>query len=809
VINKYTTKKVYLHATKRWFIMERVIIVGGVAGGATAAARLRRLREDVEIIVLERGNYVSFANCGLPYYVGNVIKEREQLELMTPETFFDRFNIDVRINHEAISINRNTKKITIKNLQINREYTLDYDYLILSPGASPIVPPFKGLHDVPTFTLRTIPDAVKIKEYAIKSEINHATIVGGGYIGLEMAENLKEIGVKVKIVEMIDQVLTPLDREMAQFVHEELILNGVCLQLGDAVDSFECDDNNCNYVIPRSGKKIKTDIIILAIGVKPENHLAKDAGLEIGAKGHIIVDEHMQTSDPYIYAVGDAVQVKNFITQNSTAIPLAGPANKQGRIAADNIAGRNSIYKGIFGAAVLKVFDLTVSFVGLNEKQIKNANIPYEKVYIHPNNHAGYYPGAIPISLKLLFEAPSGKILGAQATGDPGTEKRIDVISTVIKFGGTVFDLEDLELTYAPPYGSAKDPINMAGYVASNVLKGDHPIWHWDSLPLKDNKYVLDVRTQDEYNVGHIEDAVNISDLELRDRIDEIPKNKDIYVYCEVGFRGYLATRLLKQKGYENVYNLTGGYKLYKIAQASTEELAAQCGPSQEIMDEMIEKRSIEKDEYIEVDACGLSCPGPLNAMIRALETLPEDKKLKIYATDPGFKSSIEAYVKLNNRIQLLYLGKEEGKLVAILQKGKISEEEIEAPLRIKRKTRKERRGFDAPALSEIDVDELYKRLDSNDPPGVLVDVRAPQEYFGLGGHIKGAILIPLGELMNDITQLNKYRDKEVVTICHAGARSMMAAQLLVQAGFKDVRNLIGGMISWHRKGYPIIKEAN
>ena len=791
-------------------MMERVIIVGGVAGGATAAARLRRLKEDIEIIVLEKGEYVSFANCGLPYYVGNVIKERYQLELMTPEEFFNRFNIDVRIRHEAISIDKINKNITIRNQDIDKEYTLDYDYLILSPGAAPIIPPFKGLKDVPNFTLRTIPDSVKIREYAEKSNIKHATIVGGGYIGLEMAENLKQRGIKVKIVEMLDQVIAPLDKEMAQFVHQELILNGVCLQLGDAVDYFEYD-GQCNYVIPRSGKKIKTDMIILAIGVRPESQLAKEAGLELGTKGHIIVNDQMRTSDPFIYAVGDAVQVKNLITQEPTAIALAGPANKQGRIAADNIAGRNSRYNGVLGAAVLKVFDLTVAFVGLTEKQLKNTDTKYEKIYIHPNNHAGYYPGAIPVSLKVIFEVPSGKILGAQAVGGPGTEKRIDVISTVIKFGGTVFDLEELELTYAPPYGSAKDPINMAGYVASNVIKGDHPIWHWDEIEeiQNNNSFILDVRTKEEFDVGNIENSINISDLELRDRLNEIPKDKNIYVYCEVGFRGYLASRLLMQKGYKSVRNLTGGYKLFKTAQSTTEELAAECGPTEEIIEEMIDRKRVETEEFIEIDACGLSCPGPLNAMIKALEILPPDKKLKIYSTDPGFKSSVEAYAKLNEAVHLLNLGKEEGKLVATLEKSEVTQEELKAPIKIKKATRKERRSTNAPSLSDISVDELYERLESEDSPAIMVDVRSPQEYYGLVGHIKSAKLIPLGELMNNSVALQNYKDDEVVIICHSGARSMMAAQILAQAGFRDVRNLTGGMMMWHRKGYPVAKETN
>ncbi|MFX0019850.1 MAG: FAD-dependent oxidoreductase [Promethearchaeota archaeon] len=788
--------------------MQRVVIIGGVAGGASAAARLRRLREDFEIIVLEKGLYVSFANCGLPYYVGNVIKEREQLELMTPEDFFDRFNIDVRVNHEVLSINKEEKTVNIKNLEIDKEYSLEYDYLILSPGASPIVPPFKGLEEVPSFTLRTIPDSVKIREFAEKNEVKHATIIGGGYIGLEMAENLKERGIRVKIVEMLDQVLAPLDKEMAQFVHQELILNGVCLQLGDAVDSFECDQNKCNYVIPKSGKKVKTDIVILTIGVKPENKLAKDAGLKLGPKGHIVVDENMRTSDPYIFAVGDAVQTKNFVTNEPTAIPLAGPANKQGRIAADNIAGRFSKYKGVLGASVLKVFDLTVSFVGLSEKQLKNTDIKYEKIYVHPNNHAGYYPGATPITLKLLFEVPTGKILGAQAVGGSGTEKRIDVISTVIKFGGTVFDLEELELTYAPPFGSAKDPVNMAGFVGANVIKGDHPIWHWEDLPeiQQNNSFLLDVRTPEEYAVGSIENAVNINDLELRNRLNEIPKDKDIYVFCEVGFRGYLTTRLLVQKGFNSVYNLTGGYKLFKTAAATTQEIAEACGPPEEVIEEMIDRKTFEIDELMEVDACGISCPGPLNALIQGLENLSQGKKLKIYATDPGFKSSVEAYVKLNESVNLLKLGKEEGKLVAILEKGEVTSDELKAPIKVRKKTRAELRTQDAPALSEISVDELFDRLGTDDCPAIIVDVREPQEYHNVG-NIKDAKLIPLGKLIRNVDLLNEYKDKEIVVLCAVGGRSMMAAQLLVREGYRDVRNLSGGMRVWQRKGYPVERE--
>jgi NADPH-dependent 2,4-dienoyl-CoA reductase/sulfur reductase-like enzyme/rhodanese-related sulfurtransferase/TusA-related sulfurtransferase len=786
--------------------MKRVVIIGGVAGGATAAARLRRLKEDYEIIVLEKGSYVSFANCGLPYYVGNEIKDREQLELMTPEGFKDRYNIDVRINNEAVSIDREKKLVSVRNTTTQKHYDLEYDYLILSPGASPIIPPFEGLEEVPVFTLRTIPDSVKIKKFVKSNNIKHATIIGGGFIGLEMAENLREQGLRVKIVEMLDQVMPSMDKEIAQFIHEELILNGVCLQLKDPVDSFSCDENkDCYYVIPKSGKEIETDMVILSIGVKPESQLAKAAGLEIGKKGHILVDENMKTSDPSIYAVGDAVQIQNFITKEPTSIALAGPANKEGRIAADNIAGRQSTYKGALGSSVVKVFDMTVASVGLSEKQLRGSSITYDKVYVHPNNHAGYYPGATPIALKLLFEKPSGKILGAQAFGGPGTDKRIDVIATVMNFNGTVFDLEDLELTYAPPYGSAKDPVNMAGYVASNVLKGDHPIWHWDELEdiKKNNSFLLDVRTEEEFSIGTIEGATNIPDEELRDRLDEIPKDKDIYVFCEVGYRGYLSTRLLLKKGY-NVHNLTGGYKLYRTATASIEELAASCGPPEEIIEEMVKEKKVESDGIIELDACGLSCPGPLNTLIKGLEELPENKRLKVYATDPGFKSSVEAYASLNEDVELVSLGKDSGKMVALLEKR--AEKVVEKP--VKKKSRKELRGPNAPPITNITPEELYKRLGNGNSPKLIIDVRTPGEFGGYGGHIKGAENFPLNNVMMNPGKLKEKVDPsdEIVVLCAVGSRSAMAAQILARAGFTDIRNLVGGISNWMRKGYPVVR---
>ena len=790
--------------------MTKAVIVGGVAGGASAAARLRRMKEDFEIIMLDKGPYVSFANCGLPYYVGNVIKERGSLELVTPRRFKSWFNIDVRVNSEVISIDRENKQIMVKDITKSEDYKLDYDYLILATGSKPITPPFPGLEYVPYYSIWTIPDAVKIRDYVEKYQIKKAVIVGGGFIGLEMAENLVEKGVNVKIVEMLDQVMPPIDREMAQFIHQELILNGVCLVLEDPVDSFGRLDNDKPFVKTKSGRVIETDLIILSIGINPQSELARETGLELSQRGHIVVNESMQTSDPNIFAVGDVIQTQLYQTEEKISIALAGPANKQGRIAADSIAGRKMHYKGIMGSSVVKIFDATVASVGLSEKQLKNTEIKYEKIYVHPNNHAGYYPGATPLSIKLIFEVSTGIVLGAQIVGGSGTEKRVDVISTLIKMRGTVFDLEELELTYAPPYSSAKDPVNMAGFVASNFLRGDIALKQWHDIEkFKENGgLILDVRTTIEHEARRIDGSINIPLHELRSRLNDLPKDQPIIVYCEVGYRSYLATRILMQSSFREVYELTGGFKLYEMANAKTEDIVAACGGSAPIMEEYIKTKSSESDEYIVVDCSGLSCPGPLNAMIKSLETLPKNKKLKIYATDPGFKSSVEAYAKLNEAVQLLSLGKEEGKLIATLERGETPLIEFEVPTIVKKKTRKEMRGPTTPPLTNITPAELYERIDSDDPPAIIVDVRTPGEFYGPHGHIKSAKLIPLGELMNNIDALKEYQNEEIISVCHSGARSMMAAQLLAQAGFKDIRNLTGGMIMWNRRGFPVIRES-
>ncbi|WP_431689616.1 CoA-disulfide reductase [Peptostreptococcus anaerobius] len=543
--------------------MKKILIVGGVAGGATAAARLRRLDETSQIIMFERGEYISFANCGLPYYIGGVIENREALLVQTVEGMSKRFNLDIRNFSEVVSIDPENKTISVKNLKTNEEYKESYDELILSPGASPIKPPIPGLDKADNvFTLRNIPDTDRIKAYVDDNRPKEAVVIGGGFIGVEMAENLVGRGVKVHLIEMLEQVMAPFDYEMAQILHGHMEDNGVDLILGDGVDSFK---NDGNTIVLKSGKQISTDMTILSIGVRPENQLAKDAGLDLGPRGHILVDENMMTSKDHIYAVGDAIQTKDLIFQEGASIALASPANRQARIVADRINGIDSKYKGVLGTSVAKVFDMTASSTGNNEKKLKQMGIEnYETVHLHPLSNAGYYPTANPMDLKLIFEVPSGKVLGAQAIGYTGVEKRIDVIATAIAAGMTVRELQDIELAYAPPFSSAKDPVNMAGYAASNILDGlvkKVDVMEIDQL-VEDGEYLLDIRTGEEYSLGNINGSVNIPLDELRDRMDEIPKDRIIYVNCQVGLRGYLGCRILNQNGF-NTYNLDGGYSLY------------------------------------------------------------------------------------------------------------------------------------------------------------------------------------------------------------------------------------------------------
>ncbi|GEA59401.1 FAD-dependent oxidoreductase [Vibrio comitans] len=567
--------------------MTKILIVGGVAGGASAAARARRLSEDAEIIMFERGEFVSFANCGLPYHIGGDITDRSKLLLQTPESFLARFNVDVRVMNEVVAIQRQEKTVTVKNLLDGTEYIESYDFLLLSPGAGPIVPPIEGLNNPLTHSLRNIPDMDRIINTLKMNKAEHATVVGGGFIGLEMMEAFHQLGIKTTLIEMADQVMTPVDREMAGFVHTEILDKGIDLKLGVALQSVEHIPNQhianteageaehhqhlqgSLKLKLNSGEELATDILIMAIGVKPETRLAEQARLKIGQLGGIHTNESMQTSDPYIYAVGDAIEETDFVTGNQTLVPLAGPANRQGRMAADNMLGRQETYQGTQGTAICKVFDLAIASTGKNEKQLLREGINYEKVYVHTASHASYYPGAEIVSFKMLFDPTTGKILGAQATGKDGVDKRIDVMAVAQRAGMTVDQLQHLELTYAPPYGSAKDVINQAAFVANNIVKGDSTPIHFDQVDnLSDDQVLLDVRNPAERKDGnHIQGDINIPVDQLRHRMHELPKDKEIVVYCQVGLRGNVAYRQLVNNGFK-ARNLIGGFKTYTTANA-------------------------------------------------------------------------------------------------------------------------------------------------------------------------------------------------------------------------------------------------
>ena len=540
--------------------MMKTIIIGGVAGGATAAARLRRLDEKAEIIILERGEYVSFANCGLPYYIGGVITDREDLTLQTPESFKERFNIDVRVLNEAVKISPDTKTVTVKNLRTGETYEEPYDNLILSMGAEPIRPNIEDADGSNVFTLRNIPDTLKIKNYIDTAKPRSAVVIGGGYIGVEMAENLAQAGLKVAIVELADHLIAPLDFDMAADVHRYIKFKGIYLHLNNGVKAI-----SGNTVILQNGD-ITADMIIMSVGVRPETAIAKDCGIELNARGSIIVNNKMQTNMPNIYAVGDAVEVEDFITKKPAFIPLAGPANKQGRIAADNIAGYESVYTGTQGSAVLKLFDMTVATTGLNEKTATAAGIDYDKTYTYSASHATYYPGAAQMSIKALWDKKTLKIIGAQIVGFDGVDKRMDVLATAIRFGAKITDFTTLELCYAPPFGSAKDPVNMLGFVAENIVSGKLKQFFWhdvENLARDGSVFLLDTRTPYEVMYGKIDGFINIPLDELRERIDEIPKDKPVYVHCHSGLRSYLACRILIGNGYD-CYNLAGGWRLYE-----------------------------------------------------------------------------------------------------------------------------------------------------------------------------------------------------------------------------------------------------
>ncbi len=649
---------------------KKVLIVGGVAGGASTAARLRRLGEDYEIVMFEKGEYISFANCGLPYYIGGAIADRSKLIVQTVEAMADRFNIDVRVSSEVEKIDRENKTVSVRDLKSGRTYDESYDVLVLSPGASPIKPPIAGIEAAANlFTLRSIPDTDAIKKYVDENNPKHAVVVGGGFIGLEMAENLRDRSVKVTLVEMADQVMAPLDYEMAAIVHDHLADKDVELVLQDGVKAFA---DGGRTVVLNSGREIATDMVILAIGVQPETRFAKDAGLAVNARGAIVVDSRMKTSDPAIYALGDAVEVTDYINGQPTMIPLAWPANRQGRIVADNIAGREAAYPGTLGSSVAKVFDLTVAATGNNEKVLKRLGIDYQVLHIHPGSHASYYPGAFPMSLKLLFTPKEGKILGAQAVGFDGVEKRIDVLATAIKGKLTVFDLPDLELCYAPPYSSAKDPVNMAGYLATNIIDGlvETVQWHEvDAIAARGGLFV-DVRDPFELALGKIDNSVNIPLGQLRKRAGELPKDKEIYVYCQVGLRGYIACRMLTQLGYR-CRNVDGGYKTYALVKGINGDQGEKLWHTTQD-NGVSEVMTVAEKVTVKIDACGLQCPGPIRRVFEEMEKLQEGDILEVSASDPGFRKDIAAWCdKTGNTLLRGEFDNQAKKFVALIRKGR------------------------------------------------------------------------------------------------------------------------------------------
>jgi len=650
---------------------KKIVIVGGVAGGATAAARLRRLDERSKIVMLERGPHISFANCGLPYYVGGVIKKKEKLLVQTVQGMAARFNIDIRTKNEVTAIHRESKTIEVKNLETGATYQEEYDYLVLSPGAEPIMPQIEGVAGNPrVFTLRTIPHAEAIVDFIREHKPQTAVVVGGGFIGLEMAENLKARNLKVILVEALNQVQPSLDYEMACIIHAHLRDKGLELILEDTVTKLDG-----SKVMLKSGRIIQSDMVVMAIGVRPESKLAEQAGLELGLKGAIRVNEYLQTSDPNIYALGDAIEVKHYISGQPVYIPLAWPANRQGRMVADNIYGAQKTYKGTIGTSVAKVFDLTVASTGLNEKNLKQQGIDYKVVHVHPNSHAGYYPGAMPLDMKMLFQE-NGRILGAQVVGYKGVEKRIDVLATAIKGNLTVYDLQDLELAYAPPYSSGKDPVNILGYAAANIL--DHMV---DTVQyyeihdlLAEGNILVDVSQPEEVELGKIEGSINIPLPELRSRLNELPKNRTIYVTCRVGLRGYIACRILTQHGFKAA-NLDGGYRTYASVYGNPESRNLEL--NQPLYDTgrvhtagPIGSLTAEKIiAHRQVDATCLQCPGPIKLVSENLKLMDEGQIMEVAVTDPGFARDIKVWCDKTGNT-LLKTEKEGDTLKAYIRKG-------------------------------------------------------------------------------------------------------------------------------------------
>ena len=656
----------------------KAIIIGGVAGGATAAARLRRNSEAAQIVLVERGPFISFANCGLPYHLSGAISEREQLLVTSAEAFHERYRVDVRVRTEAMAIDRTNQTVRLRNLDTGEEYDESYDRVLLSPGAEPIRPRLPGIDSQRVFGLRNIPDLDRIMRHLDETKPRRAVVIGGGFIGIEVAENLHERGLFATLVEGADQILAPFDPEMAAIVHAHMREKNIELYLSAKVERFE-DKADHTVVYLHNGKRLQADIVILAIGVRPETTLARAAGLDIGSTGGIRVNEYLQTTDPAIFAVGDATEVTQTISGKPALIPLAGPANRQGRIAADNMLfGQRSAYKGTLGTAILKAFDLAAASTGLNEKQLRATGVPYLRTITHGGSHASYYPGAMQISLKLIY-SPEGKILGAQAVGADGVDKRIDVIATAIHAGMSVNDLADLELAYAPPFSSAKDPVNIAGYVASNILRGDQRVLSWDELQALERGSVqlIDVRTSEEFELGSIPGARHIDLNQLRERLSEVSRDKPVVVFCQVGLRGYLAWRILKQAGFTELFNLSGGYKTWAWA------VEKQSNP--DIFDyEDIKRRepsgpagvpasctmavSVSGQRH-RIDAAGLQCPGPILKTFKAMAALAVGDELEIVSTDAAFGRDIRAWAHKTGHA-LLDVKTDKGFVTALLRKG-------------------------------------------------------------------------------------------------------------------------------------------
>ncbi|PKM39465.1 MAG: pyridine nucleotide-disulfide oxidoreductase [Firmicutes bacterium HGW-Firmicutes-9] len=651
--------------------MKKVVIIGGVAGGASCAARLRRLDETAQIVLLERGEYISYANCGLPYHVGDVIKARQSLLLQTPEAMKKKFEVDVRVKNEVVSIDREKKTVQVKRVDSGETYTESYDVLVVSTGSSPLRPPIPGIDSSRVQTLWTVPDTDRIRALVREQGVKSAAVIGGGFIGLEMAENLKHAGLTVSLIEALDQVMSPIDFEMAQLLHESLVQNGVELHLSDAVESFNDVVGGVDIKL-KSGKVVNAELVILSIGVRPNGQLAKDAGLAVNPRGGILVNDHMITSDPSIYAVGDVIEVEDFISKQQTMIPLAGPANKQGRIAADNIAGLDAAYHGTQGSSIAKVFDLTVASTGENEKSLVKRGLvkgkDFEAIIITQNNHASYYPGAVPMTLKLLFTKDGKQILGAQIVGKDGVDKRIDAIGVATRLGATVNDLKELEFAYAPPYSSAKDPVNMLGFVAENVLGGLMKIAPWDIAETDKDVVLLDVREDAELLAFSLPNAVHIPLGQLRKRIGELDASKHVVVFCAIGVRAYNGARILNQHGFNNVSVYPGGARFYQSTHYK------EVNPMPYTKNEPVHDSGQAETANIPVaamriDCSGMQCPGPIMKVFETMKEMKDGQVMEVAASDPGFARDIVAWTRRTGNT-LLSNERHGNDYVALIKKG-------------------------------------------------------------------------------------------------------------------------------------------